>query len=88
MDARVQVGAVERFTLQGRDPLRRQVGVRRAHLAEVELVYDRMLSESTLRSRYVQVGTGRQVHLLERDGGIPVMLLHGTGSQQDSFCPC
>jgi pimeloyl-ACP methyl ester carboxylesterase len=40
-----------------------------------------------VRSRYVEVGTGRRVHLLEMGAGPPVVLLHAPGTSAGLFLP-
>lgn len=58
------------------------------HSVEVRQVYERVLAGASMRSRYVEVGDSKRVHLLEKDAGPPVVLLHGTGNSAGSFCRC
>jgi pimeloyl-ACP methyl ester carboxylesterase len=58
------------------------------HSAELRQVYERLLAGSAVRSRYVEVGAGNQVHLLEKGTGPPpVVLLHGTGNPAAFLLP-
>jgi pimeloyl-ACP methyl ester carboxylesterase len=58
-----------------------------SHPVEVRQVYDRLLAGATVRSSYVEVGTGSRVHLLEKGGGPPVVLLHGSGAPAGFLLP-
>ncbi len=57
------------------------------HSAEVQEVYERVLTGASVRDRYVSHGTGGRVHLLEKGTGRPVVLLHGTGDPAGFFLP-
>lgn len=57
------------------------------HSAEVRQVYERVLAGASVRSRYVEVGAGNRVHLLEKGAGPPVVLLHGTGNSAGFLLP-
>ena len=57
-----------------------------ARSAEVGQVYERLLAGASVRGRQVEVGAGR-VHLLEKDAGPPVVLLHGTGNSAGFLLP-
>jgi pimeloyl-ACP methyl ester carboxylesterase len=59
----------------------------RSHTVEVAQVYDRVLAGTSVRSRYVQMGAGARVHLLEKGAGPPIVLLHGTGNLAGFFLP-
>jgi 2-hydroxy-6-oxonona-2,4-dienedioate hydrolase len=58
-----------------------------AHPVEVRRVYERVLAGSSMRSRHLEVGAGRRVHLLEKGAGPPVVLLHGTGNSAGFLLP-
>jgi pimeloyl-ACP methyl ester carboxylesterase len=61
--------------------------VAQSHAVEVAQVYDRLLAGTSVRSRYVQMGVGGRVHLLEKGAGPPIVLLHGTGNLAGFFLP-
>ncbi len=50
------------------------------HSAGMRDVYERMLRESTTRGRFVTLGTGRRVHVVEAGDGAPVVHLHGNNT--------
>jgi pimeloyl-ACP methyl ester carboxylesterase len=58
-----------------------------SHPDEVRHCYERVLAGATVRRRYVEVGTGRRVHLLEQGTGPAVVLLPGSGSFAGFFLP-
>lgn len=58
-----------------------------AHSVELRQVYERVLAGSSVGSRYVEVGSGNQVHLLETGSGPPVVLLHSPGGAAGFFLP-
>jgi pimeloyl-ACP methyl ester carboxylesterase len=57
------------------------------HSVEVHQVYERVLAGGSVASRFIQMGAGEKVHLLERGAGSPVVLLHGTGSSAGFLLP-
>ncbi len=57
-----------------------------AHSDEVVEVHERLLRSYSLRSQYVDVGSGR-LHVVESGAGPPVILLHGTNTSALSFLP-
>jgi pimeloyl-ACP methyl ester carboxylesterase len=57
------------------------------HSAEVQEVYERVLAGTSVRDRYVSHGAGGRVHVLEKDSGPPVVILHGTGDPAGFFLP-
>jgi pimeloyl-ACP methyl ester carboxylesterase len=65
----------------------RQAYERHVHSAEIRQVYQRVLAGAPVRSRYLELGAGCRVHLLEQGGGPPVVLLHGTGNPAGFFLP-
>jgi pimeloyl-ACP methyl ester carboxylesterase len=54
---------------------------------EVAQVYERLLAGTSVRSRYVQMGVGGRIHLLDKGAGPPIVLLHGTGNLAGFFLP-
>jgi pimeloyl-ACP methyl ester carboxylesterase len=66
---------------------RQQIRGQRAHSTEVEQVYERVLARASVQHRWVDAGAGGRVHLLERGGGKPVVLLHGTGNSAGFLLP-
>jgi pimeloyl-ACP methyl ester carboxylesterase len=58
-----------------------------AHPVEVRQVYKRVLAGASVQSRCVEVSDGGRVHLLEKDGGEPAVLLHGTGNSAGFLLP-
>jgi pimeloyl-ACP methyl ester carboxylesterase len=66
---------------------RQQTRTQQAHAVEVGQVYERVLAGASVRSRHVEAGAGGRVHLLERDGGKPVVVLHGTGNSAGFLLP-
>jgi pimeloyl-ACP methyl ester carboxylesterase len=47
------------------------------HSDEVGAIYRRVLEKASVRARFVEVGAGRQVHVLEAGDGPPAVFLHG-----------
>jgi pimeloyl-ACP methyl ester carboxylesterase len=66
---------------------RQEVRTRQTHSVEVRQVYERVLAGASVRSRNVEVGAGGRVHLLEKDDGPPVVLIHGTGISAGFLLP-
>jgi pimeloyl-ACP methyl ester carboxylesterase len=66
-----------------RQPARTQ----QPHSVEVRQVYERVLAAASVQSRSVEVNGGGRVHLLERSGAGPVVLLHGTGNSAGFLLP-
>jgi pimeloyl-ACP methyl ester carboxylesterase len=56
-----------------------------AHSDEVLEVHERMLGASRARSRYIEVGSGRRVHVIEAGEGPPVLFLHGSSTSSLSL---
>ncbi len=50
-------------------------------------MYGRILDGTSVRRRYVEVGTGKRVHVLEHGAGPPVVLLHSPGTPAGFFLP-
>ncbi|MGH9176043.1 MAG: alpha/beta fold hydrolase, partial [Vicinamibacterales bacterium] len=61
-------------------------GVRR-HPDDVVAVFQRVLDGSPAQARYIEVGAGRRVHVIELGDGPPLVLLHGTGASGLPFVP-
>lgn len=55
------------------------------HSDEVLDVHERILGASPARSRYIEVSSGRRVHVIEAGEGSPVIFLHGTGEASISL---
>ena len=55
--------------------------------AEVVAAHERMLGASRVRSRHLDVRSGRRVHVLETGEGPPVLLLHGSDTSSLSLLP-
>jgi pimeloyl-ACP methyl ester carboxylesterase len=55
------------------------------HPDEVRAVYRRILERAPVRARHVEVGSGRQMHVIEAGEGPPAVLLHGSGTSSISF---
>ncbi|PSL08308.1 pimeloyl-ACP methyl ester carboxylesterase [Haloactinopolyspora alba] len=65
---------------------RTQEHERHTHSAEVHQAYERVVAAAEVDSRYVEV-SGRQVHLLEKGTGPPLVLLHGTAGTAGFMLP-
>ena len=50
-------------------------------------VHERMLHASVVRSRFIEIRSGRRVHVLEAGEGAPVLHLHGTNTCSLSHLP-
>ena len=50
------------------------------HSVGMREVYERMLRVSGTRGRFVTLGTGRRVHVVEAGDGVPVVHLHGNNT--------
>jgi pimeloyl-ACP methyl ester carboxylesterase len=58
-----------------------------SHPDEVWAVHRRILDKSPARARHIEVGAGRQVHVIEAGDGPPVVLLHGSGTSSLLLLP-
>jgi pimeloyl-ACP methyl ester carboxylesterase len=58
-----------------------------AHADEVFEVHERIFRASPARSRYIEVRSGRRVHVIEVGDGPPVLFLHGSSTSSLSFLP-
>jgi pimeloyl-ACP methyl ester carboxylesterase len=58
-----------------------------AHSDEVLALHERILRSSPARSRYIQVNSGRRVHVIEAGEGPPVLFLHGSSTSSLSLLP-
>jgi pimeloyl-ACP methyl ester carboxylesterase len=54
---------------------------------EIQQVYERVLDGTSVRRRYVEVGAGKRVHVLEHGAGPPVLLLHSPGTPAGFLLP-
>ena len=52
----------------------------REHPAGMRDVYERMLRAVGTRGRFVTLGTGKRVHVVEAGDGVPVVHLHGNNT--------
>jgi pimeloyl-ACP methyl ester carboxylesterase len=50
-------------------------------------VHERMLEASPARSRHIDDGSGRRVHVIEAGAGPPVLILHGSNTSSLSILP-
>ena len=66
---------------------RPQAPTRQPHSAELHQVYERLLAGTPVGSRHVEVGAGKQVHLLEHGTGPPVVVLSGTANPAGFLLP-
>lgn len=57
------------------------------HSDEVVRAHERILDRSPARSRFIEVRSGRRVHVIEAGEGPPVLHLHGTGTSSLSLLP-
>jgi hypothetical protein len=58
-----------------------------AHSAEVRQVYERVLAGASVHSRHLGAEGSGRVHVLEKGGGPPLVLLHGTGNSAGFLLP-
>jgi pimeloyl-ACP methyl ester carboxylesterase len=54
---------------------------------EIRQVYERVLAGTSVRRRYLEVGAGKRVHVLEHGAGPPVVLLHSPGTPAGFLLP-
>lgn len=66
------------------DQPRAQVPVRSSKVMDI---HERMLRASLARSRFIEIRSGRRVHVLEAGEGPPVLHLHGTNTSSLSLLP-
>lgn len=71
-------------TRQETDQRRAQLPVRSSKVVDV---HERMLRGSIARSRFIEIRSGRRVHVLEAGEGPPVLHLHGTNTSSLSHLP-
>ena len=69
--------------MSGRAPTR----IQQPHSPEIRQVYERLLAGGPVRSRQIEVGAGKRVHLLEKGAGLPVVLLHGAANPAGFLLP-
>lgn len=50
------------------------------HSQEISQVYQRLLADTSLRARFIELEDGRQAHIVEKGSGTPLVLLHGSGN--------
>jgi pimeloyl-ACP methyl ester carboxylesterase len=66
------------------DQRRARVRLRSSKVIEV---HERMLRASVARSRFIEIRSGRRVHVVEAGEGLPVLHLHGTNTSSLSHLP-
>jgi pimeloyl-ACP methyl ester carboxylesterase len=59
----------------------------RAHSNEVSEIHERMLAGAQANSRYIELRSGRRVHVIEVGDGPSLVLLHGSGTSSLSLLP-
>ena len=59
----------------------------RAHSDEIVEIHERILGATAARSRYLELGAGRRVHLIEAGEGPPLVSLHGSSTSSLSLVP-
>jgi pimeloyl-ACP methyl ester carboxylesterase len=57
------------------------------HSDEALEVHERMLAACPARSRHLEVGSDRRVHVIEAGAGPPVLMLHGSNTSSLSLLP-
>lgn len=57
------------------------------HPEAVASVYARMLSESPVEGKFITIGGGTQIHVIEAGTGQPLVFLHGGGAAANSVMP-
>lgn len=70
-----------------RSLLRHTTGSTTTHPDEVRAIYRRILAKAPVRARYIELGSGRRVHVVEPGDGPPAVLLHGSVTCSISFVP-
>jgi pimeloyl-ACP methyl ester carboxylesterase len=57
------------------------------HPVEVTRIHERILKESLAEGRYVDIGTGHKIYVIEAGAGPPLVYLHGGGAAAHTFLP-
>ena len=57
------------------------------HTEEVVATYQQILAESAVEARFIEIGSGRRIHLIESGTGPPLVILHGTGGAAYTTLP-
>ena len=57
------------------------------HPVEVVQIYESILKESSIEGRYVAIGAGLRIHVIEAGSGPPLVYLHGGGAAAHTFLP-
>ena len=53
----------------------------------MQAAFERVLTDTSVGSNVIEVGAGRRIHLLEKGGGPPLVLLQGTTAATGFFVP-
>lgn len=57
------------------------------HPVEVVSIYERILKESSVQGKFIDVGAGHKIHVIEAGTGPPLVYLHGGGAAAHTFLP-
>lgn len=58
-----------------------------AHPDEVVRIHERIFKESSIKERYIDIGVGRKIHVIESGDGPPLVYLHGGGAAAHTALP-
>jgi pimeloyl-ACP methyl ester carboxylesterase len=58
-----------------------------AHPDEVIRIHERILNESSAEGRFIEIGAGRRIHIIEAGMGPPLVYLHGGGAAAHTAMP-
>lgn len=57
------------------------------HTDEVVSIHERILKESTAEGKFIEIDSGRKIHVIEAGNGPPLVMLHGTGAPAHTMLP-
>ena len=60
---------------------------RSSHPDEIVRIHERILNESAAEGRYIAIGAGRRIHVIEAGAGPPLVYLHGGGAAAHTAMP-